>query len=126
MTARTAEETVTSFIAAVEKGDIDAAVALMAEDAEYDNVPISKSIGHEQIRATLGMFIGPGSPTEFKVLRQVAAGNVVMNERIDSLTIGGKHVELPVAGVWEVDPSTGKIVLWRDYFDMAQFTTQIS
>jgi limonene-1,2-epoxide hydrolase len=122
----TPEETVTAFIAAIEKGDIDAALAFMAEDAEYDNVPIAKAIGHEQIRTTLAMFLGPDSPTEFKVLRQAVSGNVVMNERVDSLTINGAHVELPVAGVWEVDPASGKITLWRDYFDMAQFTQQMS
>lgn len=122
----TPEDTVNAFVAAVEKGDVDAALSLMAADAEYDNVPIAKAIGHEQIRATLAMFVGPDSPTEFKVLRQAVTGNVVMNERIDSLTINGAHVELPVAGVWEVDPSSGKITLWRDYFDMGQFTQQTS
>jgi limonene-1,2-epoxide hydrolase len=124
--AMSAEDTVAAFITAIEKGDIDAAVSFMAEDAEYDNVPISKAIGHDQIKATLQMFISPDAPTEFKVLRQAASGNIVMNERIDSLTINGTHVEVPVAGVWEVDPSSGKITLWRDYFDMQQFTQQMS
>ena len=43
-----------------------------------------------------------------------------MNERTDTMTIGDKTVALPVAGVFEV--ADGKIVGWRDYFDMAQFS----
>lgn len=122
----TPEELVATFIAAVEKGDVDTALGYLAEDCEYDNVPMSKAIGHEEIRNTLAMFVSPDSPAEFKVLRQAATGNVVMNERIDSLTIGGKHVEVPVTGVWEIDPAAGKIVLWRDYFDMGQVSSQMA
>jgi limonene-1,2-epoxide hydrolase len=33
---------------------------------------------------------------------------------------------MPVAGVWEVDPATEKITLWRDYFDMGQISSQIT
>jgi limonene-1,2-epoxide hydrolase len=33
-------------------------------------------------------------------------------------------MELPVAGVFEVDDA-GKISLWRDYFDMPTMTAQL-
>ena len=121
-----AEGVVAGFIAAIERGDLEGAMGYLAPDCEYDNVPMSKAIGHEQIRGVLGMFVGPSNPLEFKVLRQAATGNVVMNERIDVLTIGDKQVELPVAGVWEVDTATNKITLWRDYFDMGQFNSQMA
>jgi limonene-1,2-epoxide hydrolase len=121
-----AEGVVAEFIAALARGDIDGAMGYVAQDAEYDNVPMSKAIGHEQIRGVLAMFVGPDNPLEFKVVRQAASGNLVMNERIDCLTVGGKRVELPVAGVWEVDPATSKITLWRDYFDMGQFNSQMA
>ena len=121
-----AEGVVAEFVAALERGDLDGAMAYLAPDCEYDNVPMSKAIGHEQIRGVLGMFVGPDNPLEFKVLRQTASGNTVMNERIDRLTVGDKHIELPVAGVWEVDGATSKITLWRDYFDMGQFNSQMS
>jgi limonene-1,2-epoxide hydrolase len=51
----------------------------------------------------------------------VANGNLVMNERVDTLIIEGRTIELPVCGVFELTPD-GKISGWRDYFDMAQFT----
>jgi limonene-1,2-epoxide hydrolase len=47
---------------------------------------------------------------------------VVFNERIDVFQMGGKKVELPVAGVFVV--TNGKISAWRDYFDLASFTKQ--
>jgi limonene-1,2-epoxide hydrolase len=122
--AEAAQAIVTTFIAAIERGDVDGAIACMTEDCEYDNVPMAKAIGHEQIRTTLSMFISPDAKTQFEIIRQAATGNVVMNERIDRLTVFGKQVELPVAGVFEV--RDGKIALWRDYFDLQQFTNQTS
>ena len=120
----TPSELVAAFIAAIEAGDIDAAIGHMSDDCEYDNVPIAKAIGHDQIRTTLSMFVAPGVPTKFEVLRQAATGNVVMNERVDHLQINGKSVSVPVAGVFEV--AGAKITLWRDYFDMGQFTAQMA
>ena len=120
----TAEELVNAFVAAVEKGDIDTAISYLSPDCEYDNVPMSKAVGHDAIRSTLEMFIGPDKKTQFEVVRQAASGNLVMNERIDRLEVFGKSVELPVAGVFEVKGD--KIVLWRDYFDLATFNTQVS
>lgn len=119
-----AEELVNGFIAAVERGDIDAALGFLSDDCEYDNVPMSKVIGHDAIRATLEMFVGPNQKTQFEVIRQAATGNIVMNERIDRLEVFGKPVELPVAGVFEVQGD--KITLWRDYFDLGTFNSQVS
>jgi limonene-1,2-epoxide hydrolase len=121
-----AEEVVATFIAAIGRGDIDEALKHMAPDCEYDNVPIGKAVGHDAIRQTLSMFVTPDSPADFKILREAVQGNLVFNERVDRLAIGGKPIEIPVAGVWEVDPSTDKITLWRDYFDMGQLNAQMA
>ena len=44
-----------------------------------------------------------------------------MNERIDTVSPPGKaRYDLPVAGAFEI--KNGKIVAWRDYFCMRQFT----
>jgi limonene-1,2-epoxide hydrolase len=37
----------------------------------------------------------------------------------------GKTAAIPVAGVFELNDA-GKITSWRDYFDLATFTKQIS
>ena len=120
----TAEELVGAFIGAIERGDVDGALGYLSDDCEYDNVPMSKAIGHEEIRNTLAMFVSADNPAEFKILRQATTGDVVMNERIDSLKVAGKSVEIKVAGVWEVHG--GKITLWRDYFDMGELNAQLS
>jgi limonene-1,2-epoxide hydrolase len=119
-----AEQVVSDFIAAIEKGDVDGALAHMAADAEYENVPMSKAVGHDEIRNVLAMFVGPDNPGHFEILRQVAGGKVVMNERVDHLQMNGKAIEVRVAGIWEVEGD--KITLWRDYFDMGQVTSQMS
>ena len=62
---------------------------------------------------------------EFIVHHQVAQGNVVMNARNDRFRIGEKWLDLPVAGVFEIDDN-GLIKLWRDYFDMATYTDQLT
>ena len=57
------------------------------------------------------------------IVRQAASGDnnagVVINERVDRFNMGGRWVELPLAGVFEI--KNGKIALWRDYFDLATF-----
>jgi len=47
-----------------------------------------------------------------------------MNERTDRFEMGGRWIELPVAGLFTVQD--GKITLWRDYFDDATFRQQLA
>jgi limonene-1,2-epoxide hydrolase len=42
------------------------------------------------------------------------------------MVVGGKPLEISVVGVWEVDPATEKITLWRGYFDMSQVNSQLA
>jgi len=116
----TPEEVVTTFIAAIERGDVDGALAYVTADCEYDNVPIGKTLGVDAIRQTLSSFVSPDHPPEFKIVRQAAQDHVVFNERIDRVQLGSREITIPVAGVWEIDPTTSKIKPWRDYFDMGQ------
>ena len=120
------QEVVATFVASVERGDIDEALKQLAPECEYDNVPMGKNIGHEAIRQTLAIFVSPENPPRFEVIRQVAQGNLVFNERVDHLVVGGKPLEVPVVGVWEIDSGTSKITLWRDYFDMGQISSQMA
>ncbi|RIK28224.1 MAG: hypothetical protein DCC55_38880 [Chloroflexi bacterium] len=54
------------------------------------------------------------------MLNIAAAGNVVFTERVDRIDAVGRHVDLPVAGVFELDGE--RIRAWRDYFDLATYT----
>jgi len=42
-------ETVNAFIQAIENRNVDAAIALVSDNCEYDNVPMGKVFGPEAI-----------------------------------------------------------------------------
>lgn len=120
----TPEETVNAFIAKVTGGDLDGAIAMLAEDVEYDNVPMGKNIGRDATRTFLAQ-MEMLDEMVWVILRQTASGNVVMNERVDRFRLGEKWMDLPVAGVFEVGDD-GLITLWRDYFDLPTMTDQMA
>lgn len=122
--AMTADETVTEFIRRVNAHDLDGALLLCADDLEYDNVPMETLHGKEAARAFLAPLVGGGVGVDWVVHQQVAAGELVMNERTDGFRFGDIRVELPVAGLFRV--RDGLITLWRDYFDMRTFETQMA
>ncbi len=115
----TPSEIVNTFIAAVERMDIESACALLADDVRYENMPIDPIVGRDAVAATLGAFLAPATAVEWPVLREVADERCVINERLDRFQIGDGWLELPVAGFFEV--SDGRITLWRDYFDMGAY-----
>jgi limonene-1,2-epoxide hydrolase len=120
----TPSEIVTAFIKAIEAKDLDSAMALVALDCEYDNVPMGKVYGVDEIRGILERVVDRSDLVEWVVFRQAAAGPIVFNERLDRFKIGDKLVELPVAGVFEV--TDGKLTLWRDYFDLPTYRNQMA
>ena len=120
----TPTEVVDAFIAAIERQDIEEAVSLLAPDVSYENMPMAPLIGHEAVKQTLKMFLAPASEVKWPVLRQIEVGNMVFNERLDRFKIGEGWLELPIAGVFEVHDD--KITLWRDYFDMSTYSTQMA
>lgn len=119
-----AEEIVNEFIARIVRLDLDAACELVSDDVEYHNVPIGKVSGPDGIKGVLGAMVGAIDEVEWIIHRQVASGSLVMNERTDRFAKDGKWMDLPVAGVFEVQD--GRITLWRDYFDMNTFNTQLA
>ncbi len=120
----TPAETVTTFIEAIECKDIAAAVALVTADVSYENMPFDPIVGPDAMAQTLEGFLAPAGEVEWQILRQVEVGELVMNERLDRFKIGHGWLELPIAGVFEVNG--GRISLWRDYFDINTYTTQLT
>jgi len=109
-------------MAAIERKDIDAALALVTDDVGYDNVPIGTVTGPDGIRGALGRLLGTAERIEWVTRHQVGAGDVVMNERLDRFQLDGRWVEVPVAGLFVL--RDGRIALWRDYFDLATYRRQ--
>lgn len=125
MSSKSAESVVAAFIRAVEACDVDAAVTHLHPDVSYENMPITPIVGAEAVASALRSFLDPASEVEWPVLRQVVADGVVFNERLDRFRIGDGWLELPVAGVFEVD-ADGLITLWRDYFDLGSYQRQLA
>jgi limonene-1,2-epoxide hydrolase len=120
------EKVVSDLFAAWTRLDIDAIMGYFAEDAVWDNVPMSPAKGKAAIREmTLG-FLKDTTKFDAKILKSIHAGNTVFDERVDTIVMkSGKSAAIPVAGMFEINDA-GKIAVWRDYFDLGTFTKQIS
>lgn len=118
-------DVVNQFIAAIEAQDIDTAVALASPDISYENMPISPVVGREALAATLRAFLGAATEVDWRIIAQWEVGRTVINERLDRFKIGAGWLELPIAGVFEVDDQ-GLISLWRDDFDMSTYARQLA
>ena len=116
--------TVNAFMQHVESKDIDSAVALLADDVSYENMPIDPISGRDAVRQVLEGFLQPAVHVEWRVLREWEVGGTVINERLDRFQIGDGWLELPVAGFFQVED--GLITIWRDYFDMGSYMSQLS
>ena len=117
----TPRETVQAFLAAASQRDYDTALPLLAEDVEYQNMPLPPVHGREATRETLEALMSMCTGAEWVTHREVADGGTVMNERTDRFELHGRWVDLPVAGVFVV--RDGQIALWRDYFDLPTILT---
>ncbi|MBX6388504.1 MAG: nuclear transport factor 2 family protein [Frankia sp.] len=114
-----AKETVTEFLAALEALDIDAALALVADDVIYQNVPLPPARGRAAVEKQLRWLARHSTGFEARVRHIAADGPVVLTERTDVLRSGAWSASFWVCGTFEV--RDGRIVLWRDYFDWATF-----
>jgi len=115
---RTPEQIVRDFLAAWPRKKIDELVDYFSDDAVYHNVPVAPIRGKKAIREVFEGFLGAFS-IELVVVNAAANGNVVFTERIDRFDMNGKRFDLPVNGVFEL--RGGKIVAFRDYFDLPSF-----
>ncbi len=89
----------------------------------WDSGPMAITEGKTAVDAAMrGM---APEAVDWVVLSIAENGNKVLTERIDKFDMpGGKRVELPVMGTFVI--TGGKISLWRDYFDLASFTSQMA
>jgi limonene-1,2-epoxide hydrolase len=119
------EKIARSFIASWTTKPIDEIVAHLDENVVFTNVPDPKPIkGRNDAKAFLEPFFRKDPlivPFTFKtdVKHLVTDGSDVMLDRVDTFVIAGKTWEIPVATYFEV--KNGKITVWKDYFDQAQF-----
>jgi len=104
------------FLEAWERRDTDAIVACFTDDAVYHNISLEPLVGRPAIRDFVAGYASV-PPGRLEIVHQVASGGVVMNERVDRITLGGREVDLPICGVFEI--RDGRICRWTDYYDSA-------
>lgn len=118
------EAIVHDFVASWASNDVEKVLAYVTDDCFYHNVPLAPLKGKAAMREFLAPFFEENAfATNFvlvpEILHTVSDGNIVMEERMDHYTIGKRHFDIPVAGYFEI--KDGRISVWKDYFDMAQF-----
>jgi limonene-1,2-epoxide hydrolase len=115
-----AERIVRDMLAAFGRRDLEAVMAAFAADAVYHNVPVAPIAGTAGIREIFTAFLAAMEWLDLEVVHLAARGPMVLTERVDHFLMRtGARFDLPVAGVFEV--RDGKIVAFRDYFDLASF-----
>jgi limonene-1,2-epoxide hydrolase len=83
-----------------------------------NSIPMKPVIGRAAIRDDFARFLPQFDVIQWELLHQVASGNLVMDERTDTFSIGERALTFRVLGVFEV--TGGLITAWRDYFDSAE------
>jgi limonene-1,2-epoxide hydrolase len=112
------EKIVSEFLAAWPRKNVDELMSYFAPDAVYHNIPVPPVVGADAIRKVFEGFLGAFSIV-LDVVNMASKGDLVFTERIDRFVMNGKKFDLPVNGVFEL--RGGKIVSFRDYFDLASF-----
>ena len=106
---------VRAFMEAWERRDAEFIIGCFTDDAVYHSMPLTPIVGKAAITEWVRGFAGV-PPGRLEVHYQVASADVVMNERTDRITLNGRSVTLPIAGVFEM--RDGRIAAWREYFDL--------
>lgn len=122
----TPQQTVEAFIGHWNSGDMEAMFALCAEDVVWHNIPMDPVIGREAFRGAVEGFMSQVAACDWQIHAIAANGNAVLTERTDSFTFrNGHRATIRVMGTFELDRD-GRVVAWRDYFDMAEFAREFA
>jgi limonene-1,2-epoxide hydrolase len=113
-------EVVRSFLQALERLDIDAALEMTDPGIEYQNVPLPPAQGRAAFERQMSVFERRITGFEARVHAIAANGGTVLTERTDVIEVGRVRADFWVCGTFEV--RAGRIVLWRDYFDYVDVT----
>jgi limonene-1,2-epoxide hydrolase len=119
----TPAETVTTFIEHLNGMRLEAAWALLDPNIIYHNIPMAPVTGPEAVAAVFAQI--PMQAMDWETHAIATAGQTVLTERTDRFTlIDGRTVSLRVMGAFDV--VDGRIVQWRDYFDLNQWLSQMA
>ena len=115
--------TIENFLTEMQNHDIDSAGAALDENLAYQNVGFPTIRGRARAMKLFRSMQGRVG-FEVKIHRIAVNGSTVLTERTDALVFGRVRLQFWVCGVFEV--TDGRITLWRDYFDMFDFTKALA
>ncbi len=115
------ENLVRDFIAAWSRLDAAELAGYFTDDGCYHNMPFKPVQGRDKVERFIAGFIKDWTATEWEIVSLTSQDDRVAVERVDRTRLGDKGVDLPCFGLFEM--SEGKIKVWRDYFDLATYTS---
>ena len=120
------EGAVRAFLDLGVKGDVEGSVDCFAHGASYQvNGWQEPLIGHDAIRQDFSRQRALWSDFRYQLLNIGTVGNIVFTERIDTVRMAGRDLNIHMAGIFEFD-GAGKIASWRDYFDTKEIEAQLA
>ncbi len=112
----TAGDVVKDLCAAIDRKDLARVESLLHPKVVYHNIGSEPAVGREAALAAVKFQFDMFDPISFRIRNLAVDGDTVLTERVDEVTANGVMAPVPVMGTFEV--SDGRIVRWRDYFDM--------
>ena len=106
------------FLASLEAMDMDGVLELLAPHVVYQNYPLPADRGIDAVMKTLKRFTALVDEFRVETHNIAERDGVVLTERTDILVGPFVYLDIRVNGTFEVED--GKIVLWRDYFDVGE------
>lgn len=115
-----------AFIKAWERRDIEALVEAADDNIFYHNIPMEPVNGKRAFREGLEPFIAMSEKIVWETIHIAETSDgIVLTERVDHFHLsGGTKISVRVMGTFEFNDS-GKLIKWRDYFDLAEFQSQM-
>ena len=112
-----------AFLHALADSDLDRAIGFLAEDVHYVNVGLPAIDGAERVRRAFQGLTRPDVGFEVYLHAISAEGPVVLTERTDVIVLGPLRLQFWVMGRFDV--VDGRIVLWRDGFDVGDLLRSV-
>jgi limonene-1,2-epoxide hydrolase len=95
---------------------------MLDDDICYVGIGKESTQGREAIEGLFAKYEGSGqSDIVFDIKHIAENGEVVLVDMVDTITIAGKSIELPLFAVFKV--RGGKITYWQEYYDISKYET---
>jgi len=120
------EAVLRKLLSAYEQDDVDTIMSLFSEDSLYIDGPLGTYEGKDAIKSAFERQFAYGLTNKSLVVTNLLASDrTVMIERADSFDLGGHRFTTESMAVLEFE-ADGRIIRWRDYFDLKTARDQMA